>query len=114
MYYWSLLNKSENELAKAFFEVQKKFPVKNDWVTEIGENLEFCEINLNQDEIKKMSKNKFKTLVNKQIKLRAEEYLAEIQDGHTKTKDLGTYKFQPYLLNKNTTTKEKKSNCYFK
>ena len=24
MYYWSLLNKSENELAKAFFEVQKK------------------------------------------------------------------------------------------
>ena len=38
---------------------RKKFPVKNDWVTEIGENLEFCEINLNEEEMKKMSKNKF-------------------------------------------------------
>ena len=39
--------------------------------------------------------------------MRAEEYLSSIQDGHSKTKDLGTYKFQPYLLNKDTTTKEK-------
>ena len=107
MYYWSLLNKSDNELAKVFFEAQKKFTVKDDWVLEIKENLEFCDINLTEEEIKKLPKRKFKKLVNKQIKLRAEEFLSSIQDGHSKTKDLGTYKFQPYLLNKNTTTKEK-------
>ena len=99
--------KDKNIEVIKFQAPDQKFPGKDDWILEIYENLEFCDINLNEEEIRKMSKYTFKKLVNKQIKLKAEEYLASIQDGHSKTKDLGTYQFQPYLTSKNMSTKEK-------
>ena len=35
MYYWSLLNKSNDELVKKVFDIQKQFSDKNDWITEV-------------------------------------------------------------------------------
>ena len=101
------MNKSDDELAKKFFEIQKQFPVKEDWILEVYKNLEFCEINLSEREIKKMSKYRFKKLVKKQIKLRAEEYLASLREDHSKSKKLQIYKLQSYLKNENMTRKEK-------
>ena len=60
MYYWCLLNKSDDELAKKFYYIQKEYPSKDDWALDIQENLEFCEIDLTEDEIKNMKKEVFK------------------------------------------------------
>ena len=59
MYYWSLLNKSDNELVKNVFKTQKQFPIRDDWILEVQENLKFCDIELSEDQIKNMKKNKF-------------------------------------------------------
>ena len=44
MYYWTLINKSDNELVKQIFETQKLYRCKDDWINVIEENLIFCEI----------------------------------------------------------------------
>ena len=41
MYYWCLLNKSEDELAKKVLNIQKQFPACDDWILEVQENLNF-------------------------------------------------------------------------
>ena len=108
MYYWSLLNKADNELAKQVFQIQKQFPRKDDWILDVYENLEFCEISLSEDEIKRLSKARFKKLVKKQIKIKAEEYLRNLQEDHSKTKNLSNYRFQSYLSDEKLSIDNKK------
>ena len=48
-YYWCLLNKSDVELAKKVLEIQKQHRCKDDWINEIEENLDFCDITLNEE-----------------------------------------------------------------
>ena len=44
MYYWSMLQKNESELAKQVFQAQKEFPSKkSDCVKQVYEDLEFYE-----------------------------------------------------------------------
>ena len=54
MYYWTLLNKSDTELAKQVFKIQKKFPVKDDWVTQVKLDLDELGIQHAEEEIKQM------------------------------------------------------------
>ena len=68
IYYWTLLNKSEDELAKKFLKIQKQFPVCDDWILQVEENLKFCEIDLSEDQIKNMKKNIFKNIVKNILK----------------------------------------------
>ena len=58
MYLWSLLNKSDSELAKNVFMTQKSFPTTDDWVVDVQENLQFCEIEFTEEQIKKNEKTK--------------------------------------------------------
>ena len=51
MYYWLLLNKSDDDLAKKIYQTQKQLGCKDDWVTEIEVNLKLCEIQLSESEI---------------------------------------------------------------
>ena len=37
-YFWTLLNKPNNELVKKFFEVQKHYVSNNDWILQIEED----------------------------------------------------------------------------
>ena len=71
------------------------------------ENLEFCDINLSEEEIKKMSKAKFKKLVKKKITERAEIFLTSLQEDHSKTENLQSFQYQSYLKSENISTKEK-------
>ena len=65
MYYWSLLNKSNDELVKKVFDIQKQFSDKDDWITEVENDKKELNIDLSEDRIKVMKKNSFKKLVNK-------------------------------------------------
>ena len=60
MYYWLLLNKSDDDLAKKIYQTQKQHRCKDDWVTDIEENLKLCEIQLSESDVWKMRQNKFR------------------------------------------------------
>ena len=87
MYYWTILRKSESELVKQVFIAQQEFPDKNrsDWVSQVRQDLIACEIFQTDEEIRKMSKYKFKMLVNRAIKQNCRSYLTEMQMKHSKT-----------------------------
>ena len=79
------------------------------WVISVKSDLKFFNIHLTDQEIKVLSKNKFKSIVKEKVQAKAFIYLQSIKESHTKVKDL-TYiknKVQPYILNEKLTTKEK-------
>ena len=109
MYLWTILHKSDKELVRKVFDSQKLFPVKNDWVLQIKEDLVKCKIELTDDEIGGMRKEKFRKIVNKSIHQLSEEYLTKLVEKHSKTENLyPSENMQNYLINVNTTVEEKK------
>ena len=95
------MNKSDDELAKNFLKIQKQFPVFDDWILDVQDNLKFCEIDLTEEQIKNMKKNNFKNIVKKQIKSKAGEFLFSLKEKHSKTQNLLSYKYQDYHIYKN-------------
>ena len=88
------------ELVKAVFHARKEFPSrkKDDWVSEVQGDLKSCNINYSDEEIKIMSKNKFKMIVREAIDLKVMSYLIELQGKHSKSKSLVYLsEMQPYL-----------------
>ena len=68
-----------------------------------------CDINLTDNEIERYSKYQFKMLVKKKIKLKAAEYLTEMQTRHNKSKCLyQSDEMQEYLMTDELSTSEKK------
>ena len=108
MYYWTLLNKSENELVKKVFDIQKEHSVKDDWIEQIKDDLKSLEIELTEQEIKDMGKEPFKNIVKKKLKDKAADFLFSYKAKHSKTKHLNTYKLQSYLSSDQLSTNEKK------
>ena len=107
MYYWTLLNKSETELAKQVFQIQNKFSVKDDWVKQVKEDLDELEIKLTENEISKMKYEAFKKVVKSKLNEKFFEYLISLKLIHTKTQNLYSYKLQAYLESENLTYKQK-------
>ena len=108
MYYWQLINKSEDELVKKFYLIQKQHRCKDDWVEEIEKNLHECNINLSESEIKDLKQAKFKSLVQTQIRLKANEYLSSLRAKHSKSEHLLSYSFQGYLKSELISTEDQK------
>ena len=78
MFYWSILNKSESELARQVLHTQQLAPVKNDWCLQIAEDLKLCGIDLTELEISNMTKYRFKDLVRTKVSELAREYLTNL------------------------------------
>ena len=55
-----ILNSPDTDLLKQFFEIQKKYPAKNDWILKIKEDLETLSLKMTFDEIKFTKKAIFK------------------------------------------------------
>ena len=54
---------------------QMKFPTQNDWVSIVLEDLVELEISLELEEIEKMSKERYKSLIQEKVRFKAFEYL---------------------------------------
>ena len=63
LYYWTILNKPGSELVKQVFEAQKEFETNDSWVKQVENDLRTCEIDLKEEDIKKLSQYKIKKLV---------------------------------------------------
>ena len=61
------------DLLKQFFEIQKKYPAKNDWILTIKEDLETLSLKMTFDEIKFTKKAIFKKIIKEKACLSASE-----------------------------------------
>ena len=81
MYYWTMLQKTENELVKRVVVAQKEFPGRKiDWVQQVSADLEFCDIRYEENEIKSMKQEAFRKVVGEKIKFKAKEYLTSADE----------------------------------
>jgi hypothetical protein len=109
LYYWSILQKDEEELVKKVFNAQKSFPVKNDWIHQIQNDLETCGIEESKDEISKMKKCSFKKLVYEKVKQISASFLISLKTKHSKSEHLRySSSMQPYLKNDELSIEKKK------
>ena len=110
MYYWTLLNKSNDELVKKVFDTQNQFRSKDDWIFQVEEDMKYLNFDLSENAIKSMPKQAFKKILYEKLRLKATEFLYNYRDkeNRSKTKNLKSFRLQPYLINENLSIKEKK------
>ena len=107
-YLHHLLTRSEGELIYKVYEAQRRRPVKNDWTTVVSNDLKEI-LNLTEESIKNMKKDKFKTLLKQKVSEAAFHYLENIKKTHSKAKNISynNLEMQPYMKCSNFTTNEK-------
>ena len=88
MYLHHILNRPESEIIRRVYEVQKNIPTKNDWFGIVQENMKDLEIELSDEEISEMSKQKFKTIVTTAVEKAAINYLNRKASTHSKSENL--------------------------
>jgi hypothetical protein len=77
-----LVNLQNNEMLKSFFKVQWQFPVKNDWVEQVKEDLKDFGIQPDLEKIQAKSTWSFKNL----LKIKMKEHALEKLNGMTGSK----------------------------
>ena len=108
LYYWTIINKPDDELVKQVLKTQQLSPVRNDWCNTILNDLNFLEINLEEKEIAQMKKNKFKALVIEKIRHASNSFLYDQVQKHSKSTQLkASSGIQKYLTSQILTIKEK-------
>ena len=70
-----ILEQDSNSLINKFLKLQLEYPIKGDWASSCLENLEYLEIKLEMEEIRKMKRNRFLSLIDNSIEKKALEYL---------------------------------------
>ena len=68
MYLWTILQNSEEDLVSKVYRAQKLFPVKDDWIYTISDDLEALGIPYDEDQIRNTKQSTFKKLVNEKMK----------------------------------------------
>ena len=77
MYWWHLVKQDKNKLISKFYTAQKNIPVKGDRTLQVEKDKVELNINLNDEDLLKMSKRKFKKFVKQKIYQKAFEKLLE-------------------------------------
>ena len=106
-----ILSRPDDELVKQFFDVQVKYPVKNDWVLSVKSDLKTLNINLTFDEIKKETKDYFSKLVKAKVRSGAFEDFMKVKRVQSKMSNLNYEKLelQSYFKTNNISVKTARS-----
>ena len=75
MFLQCILKEEPDSVISQFFHAQDSNPTTNDWAVTVRQDLEELELNLNFDEIERLSKEQFKTKVSKAMSKIALKYL---------------------------------------
>ena len=67
MYLWHILTRSTDEIISKVYHIQKIKPVRYDWIKLVEEDKQIYNIQLSDEQIRSMSKNKFKCIVFKSV-----------------------------------------------
>ena len=97
MYLHHILSKPESEMIRKVYEVQKQIITKKDWYSLVNDNKKELDINLSEEQISKMSKDRFRSIVSKAVDHKAMDHLNTIALSHSKSEDL----IKPQLVREN-------------
>ena len=97
MFLHYILSQSEESFLKKFFNAQMENSNKTDWTYQVEKDLKELEICLEIEDIKRMSKNKFKRHINKKIECAALKYLKSMIKTKGKELDYTQLEIQEYL-----------------
>ena len=87
-YLHHILKRDDNELINRVYCAQKRRPVKDDWYLTVQKDLIDLDIDLSDNQIKNMTKIKFKSYLNKKVSDAAFNDLLKIKDSHSKGSDI--------------------------
>ena len=106
MYLWTILQKSENELARKVYNAQKMLPDKDVWINTVEDDLDFLGIQFNEEEIRNTKKESFKRIVN--AKIREASHSALLEDKKGKLDNLSAdYSLKEYLYSNELNLEQK-------
>ena len=94
MYLHHILHRPETEMIRKVYEVQKHVQTKNDWFGLVHKDMNYLNINLSDQKIMQLSKDRFKSLVTAAVEEAAIQYLNDKAVSHSKSSDL----IKPSLL----------------
>jgi hypothetical protein len=89
MYLHTILKRHEDELTYKIYQNMKLNPLKDDWINLIISDLNMIEMTLDQeDEIRKFTKNDFKSIVKEKVRKFAFNILEITKSSHSKVKNI--------------------------
>ena len=108
-YLQTILKRDTEELIKEIYDVQKNDPIKGDFYDLVMEDIRSIKLKITEEEITKMKKQKFKSIVKEHVRISAMEHLKQLQQNHSKAKkinynklELAQYMNSPVFSNDNT------------
>ena len=99
--YWKhILSVHKSELIFRVYLAQKLSPVQGDWISLVEKDKELYDIKLSDEEVRIMSKHKFKTYIKQKSEELTLKYLSNLQQKHSKSKrlDMNDLTISQYLL----------------
>ena len=98
MYLWHILHRDDSELIKKIYLTQKLKYNRGDWGKIIEEEMRKYQIEMSDEEISMMSREKFKSLVDKKVESFALRYLTLEAEKHSKSEHLTNKKRKSTFL----------------
>ena len=110
-FYHYLVNLKKEEMLHNFFEMQNKYPSRDDWTLQVADDMKEFGIPGNFEYMRSKSSISFKRLVRTKAKEYALKYLLNMKQEHSKMDDLvyNELKLQPYLKSENIPVHEAKN-----
>ena len=108
MYYWNIVQMDDSQLVKRVFNAQKISSCQDDWYLQISEDMKTCNINLTENEMRKMKKFAFKKLIKQKIYDISQQFLINLKLQHSKSKNIWpSEEIKSYLTSSQISTEEK-------
>ena len=79
IFFQYILKQKEDSLLYTFLMAQKNFPSNGDWFSDILKILNDFEIDISEEDLKNMSKNRFKSIVRQKTEIAGVKYLKTLQ-----------------------------------
>ena len=108
MYLWKILHSEENELIFRVYQSQELDSHQGDWVRLVRDDMNKLGLQLKNEEIMKMSKPKFKNVVDEKVNRYALIQLNKLKVKHSKSDYLksSSFKTSSYLVDSSFTKNE--------
>ena len=94
MYLWHILHRDGDELIRKIYEAQKCLSVRGDWTELVEADKAKYGISESDSEIAEMSREKFKSKIQKKIEAHAVRCLNNIAENHSKSEQIVDYDFK--------------------
>ena len=85
MYLWHVLSRDDNELIKRVYLAQRHSRSRLDWINQVVKDKNELGIELTDQQISSMSKDRFRHLLKRKIHETSNQFLGNLKSGHSKS-----------------------------